>query len=73
MAMHLRPSLAGAVVALLALPAAASAADAPKFSQDLKKCYVSAAPGQTEPIDIHAKNFMTFAPIDIFIDDAPAT
>ena len=73
MAMHLRPSLAGAVVALLALPAAASAADAPKFSQDLKKCYVSAAPGQTEPIDFRAENFMAFAPIDIFIDDAPAT
>jgi hypothetical protein len=73
MEMLLRPSLAGAVVALLALPAAASAADPPAFTQALKKCYVSAAPGQTEPIDIRAHNFMTFAAIDIFIDDAPAT
>jgi hypothetical protein len=74
MAMHLRPSLAGAVVALLAVPAAATAASpSPAFAQALKKCYVSAAPGQTEPIDIRANNFMTFAPIDIFIDDVPAT
>jgi hypothetical protein len=71
--MHLRPSLAAAVVALLAMPAAASAADSPALTQALKKCYVAAAPGQTEPIDIHANGFMTFAPVDIFIDDTAAT
>jgi hypothetical protein len=72
--MRLRPSLAGAVVALLAMPAAATAAPPPPaFTQALKKCYVSASPTENEPIDIHAKNFMAFAPIDIFIDDVPAT
>jgi hypothetical protein len=67
--MRLRPSLAGAVVALLATPAAATAADPPTLTEALKKCYVSAAPGQTEPVEIHAKNFMPNAPIDVFIDE----
>ena len=68
--MHLRPTLAGGVVALLALPAVASAAPPPPvFTQPLKKCYVSASPTQTEPIDIQAKNFMPSALVDIFIDD----
>jgi len=67
--MHLRPSLAGAVVALLAIPAAASAAPPPPTLAPLAKCYVSAAPGQTQPIDIHGANFMPGALVDIFIDE----
>jgi hypothetical protein len=68
--MHLRPSLAGAVVALLGMPAVATAAPPPPvFTQPLKKCYVSAAPGQTEPIAIEAGQFMPGAAVDITIDD----
>jgi hypothetical protein len=66
--MHLRPSLAGAVVALLAMPAAASAA--PVFNTPLEKCYVSAAPDQTQAINIDAGGFMPSALVDIFIDNA---
>jgi hypothetical protein len=69
--MHLRPSLAGAVVALLAMPAAATAAPPPPaFTQALKKCYVSASPTQTEPVEIQAANFMPFAPVEVLIDNA---
>jgi hypothetical protein len=69
--MHLRPSLAGAVVALLAMPAAATAAPpVPAFTQALKKCYVSASPTQTEPVEIEAANFMPLAPVDVLIDNA---
>jgi len=68
--MRLRPSLAGAVVALLAMPAAAAAAgDPPAFAKELKKCYVSAAPGQTQPVEIEANNFMPLAPIDVYLDE----
>jgi hypothetical protein len=68
--MRLRPSLAGAVVALLAMPAVAAAADdPPAFTKELKKCYVSAAPGQTEPVEIQAHNFMPKALIDVYLDD----
>lgn len=67
--MRLRPSLAGAVVALLAMPAAATAAAPPTLTEALKKCYVSAAPGQTEPVEIHAANFMPNAPIDVYVDE----
>jgi hypothetical protein len=68
--MHLRPSLAGAVVALLAMPAAATAqSPPPAFKQDLKKCYVSASPTATEPIDIQAENFMPNAFVDIYLDE----
>jgi hypothetical protein len=67
--MHLRPTLAGGVVALLALPAVASADPPPTFMQDLKKCYVSASPTQTEQIQIQVKNFMPKALVDIYIDN----
>ena len=67
--MHLRPSLAGAAVALLAMPAAASAAPPPTLAPLAYKCYVSAKPGQTQPIDIHGSNFMPGALIDVFIDE----
>jgi hypothetical protein len=67
--MRLRPSLAGAVVALLAMPAAATAAPPPIFTKPLEKCYVSASPTQTEPIDIQAAQFMPKALVDIYIDD----
>jgi hypothetical protein len=70
--MHLRPSLAGAVVALLAMPAGATAAAAPpppEFTKQLKKCYVAATPDQTEPIEIAAKNFMPLAPVNVLIDN----
>jgi hypothetical protein len=73
--MRLRPSLAGAVVVLLAMPAAATAAPPapPTFTKALKKCYVSAALGQTEPIEIGAAGFMSFAPVDILIDNTLVT
>ena len=67
--MRLRPTLAGGVVALLALPAVASADPPPAFTQDLKKCYVSASEMQTEPIQIQAENFMPNAFVDIYIDN----
>src|SRR5690348_9508794 len=68
--MRLRPTLAGGLVALLAMPAVASADPPPAFTQNLKKCYVSASPTQTEPIQIQAENFMPNALIDIYIDNA---
>ena len=73
--MFLRPSIAGAVVVLLALPAAASAAPPapPTFSKALKKCYVSASPGQTEPIEIDASGFMPLAFVNVLIDDTIVT
>jgi hypothetical protein len=68
--MHLRPSLAGAVVALLAMPAAATAAPLqPEFTKLPKKCYVAATPTQTEPLEIGAKNFMPFAAVNVYIDN----
>jgi hypothetical protein len=67
--MHHRPSLAGAVVALLAMPAAAPAAPPPTLAPLAQKCYVSARPDQTQPIDIHASNFMPGALVDVFIDE----
>jgi hypothetical protein len=72
--MRLRHSLAGAVVALLAVPAAAAAADdPPAFTKPLEKCYVSAAPGQTEPVQIKADNFMPLAPINVYLDEVLIT
>src|SRR3954465_3172532 len=69
--MRLRPSLAGAVVALRAMPAApAAAADPPAFTKLLKKCYVSASPMSTEPVEIHAAYFMPLAPGDVYLDNA---
>jgi hypothetical protein len=64
--MHLRPSLAGAVVALLAAPAAASAS--PTVTLD-KKCFVSASPDAREPVSIHGHYFMPKALIDVYIDN----
>jgi hypothetical protein len=64
--MHLRPSLAGAVVALLAKPAVASAA--PTVALE-KKCYVAATESQTEPVKIDGAGFMAFAPVNISIDN----
>jgi len=73
--MFLRPLLAGAVVVLLAMPAAASAAPSapPAFTKSLKRCYVSAAPGQTEPIEIAASGFMPFAQVNVLIDNTIVT
>jgi hypothetical protein len=74
--MHLRPSLAGAVVALLAMPAAAAIAAPPPppvFTKALLKCYVSASPTQTQPIEIQAAQFMPMAPVDVFIDNVKVT
>src|SRR5262245_9471951 len=70
--MHLRPTLAGAVVALLAAPSAAgafAADDPPAFTQQPKKCYVSATPDQREPIEIKAKNFMPLAFVNVYLDE----
>jgi hypothetical protein len=69
--MLLRPSLVGAVVALLAAPSAAVAFtdDPPAFTQDLKKCYVSATPDQREPIEIKATNFMPLALVNVYLDE----
>src|SRR5262245_17060769 len=70
--MHLRPSLAGAVVALLAMPAAAAIAappPPPRLTKPLLKCYVSASPMQTQPIDIEADQFMPMAAVEVFIDN----
>ncbi len=64
--MRLRPSLAGAVVALLATPAAASANPT---IEPLKKCYVSASPGATEPVGIKAHGFMPGAVVNVLIDN----
>jgi hypothetical protein len=73
--MFLRPLLAGAVVVLLAMPAAASAAPAgpPAFTKNLERCYVSAAPGQTQPIEIAAAGFMPFAFVNVLIDNTVVT
>jgi len=72
--MHLRPSIAGALVALLAAPSAAFAADdPPAFTQQLKKCYVSATPDQREPIEIRAKNFMPLALVNVYLDEVLVT
>jgi hypothetical protein len=68
--MSVRLLLAGALVAALAAPAAASAA--PTLGA-LKPCYVSLMPGQTEPVQIAATGFMPFAAVDVFVDDLPQT
>jgi len=64
--MSLRPSLAGAVVALLAAPAAASAA--PTIALD-KPCYVSASQSLTEPVNIVATGFSSYAVVDVYLND----
>lgn len=71
--MHLRPSLAGAVVALLAMPAAATAAPPLPTLRPPEKCYVSAAPGETQAVEIHAENFMPSALVDVYIDNVQVT
>ncbi|WP_028057491.1 hypothetical protein [Candidatus Solirubrobacter pratensis] len=70
--MHLRLSLAGAVVAVLATPAAAFAI--PDFTLD-KTCYVSARPDEREPVTINASGFAGNTRMNVFVDEvsqAPA-
>ena len=64
--MHLRLSLAGAVVAVLAAPAAAFAT--PDFTLD-KTCYVSATPDQREPVTINASGFAGNTRMEVFVDE----
>jgi hypothetical protein len=63
--MHLRLTLAGAVV-VLATAAPASAADPPVLD---KRCYVSVRPDLREPVGIKATGFMPGALVDVFVDD----
>jgi hypothetical protein len=64
--MHLRLSLAGAAVAVLAAPAAAFAT--PTLGP-LNKCYVSATATQRELVGIHATGFMPSVPVNVFVDE----
>jgi hypothetical protein len=64
--MHLRLTFAGAVVAVLATAAPASAA--PTVELD-KRCYVAVSPTVREPVDIKAVGFMPGAPVDVFVDE----
>jgi hypothetical protein len=64
--MHLRLTLAGAVVAVLAAAPGASAAD---FLQPFKRCYVSVSGSMRETVGIYAGGFMPGAPVDVFVDD----
>jgi hypothetical protein len=64
--MHLRLPLAGAVLALLAAPAAAVAEPT---LDPLGPCYVSASPTQREPVVIRAQGFVPGSMIDVFVDD----
>jgi hypothetical protein len=68
--MHFRLTLAGAVVAVLAAPAAPAAAfaDAPGIDA-LRPCYVAATPSQREPVGIQAHGFPPYATVDVYIDD----
>jgi hypothetical protein len=64
--MHLRLSLAGAVAAVLAAPAAAFAT--PTLAP-LNKCYVSAAPKARELVLITGTGFTANAAVNVFEDD----
>jgi hypothetical protein len=64
--MHLRLTVAGAVVAVLATAAPASAA---VFEQPFKRCYVAVSPTVREPVGILANGFMPGAPVDVFVDE----
>jgi hypothetical protein len=67
--MHFRLTLAGAVAAVLAAPAAAFAVDAVPSIAPLGKCYVAATPAQREPVSIQAVGFPASAVVDVFVDD----
>jgi hypothetical protein len=64
--MHLRLMLAGAVAAVLATAAPASAADNPVLD---KRCYVAVRPDLREPVGLKASGFMPGALVDVFVDD----
>ncbi len=66
--MRLRLTVTGAAVALLA---AAPGAHAAPTLQPVKRCYVSAAADEREPIEIHGSGFSRSAMIDTYIDDVP--
>jgi hypothetical protein len=64
--MHLRLTLAGAVVAVLAT---APGASAETTLDPLKRCYVAVSSAVREPVLIHAGGFMPGAPVDVFVDE----
>ncbi len=63
--MHLRLTLAAALVAVLAAAAPASAA--PPTLGELKRCYVALRPDALEPVDVHAGGFTPMAVVDFSI------
>lgn len=64
--MHLRSLLAGVGVALLATPAAASAAPS---IEPLKPCYVAVDERVREPVEIHGHAFFPGSIVDVFVDE----
>lgn len=67
--MHFRLTLAGALVAVVAAPAAAFADTPPTIARLTKPCYVAATPAQREAVAIQASGFPANAAIDVFVDD----
>jgi hypothetical protein len=73
--MLVRTLLAGAVavVAVTVTPARAQTTTGPNWNAALKRCYVSASPMETEPVQVNTSGWMAFAPIDVFVNDVAKT
>ena len=68
--MSLRLTLAGAVAAVLAGPAAIAAAQTPPRILPLTKpCYVSATQDQRELVEVHGEGFSGDTAVDVLVDD----